>query len=562
MADSGIFIKIDGDSAGFSKALGKAKKGIKDFDGESKKLQVSLRGLTSAFAVVAGGATALAGGLSAVTISAANNAKEISNLSRVAGIGAEEFQAFAYASSSVGIEQDKLSDILKDVNDRAGELISEGGGEMAALFEALGVSVEDAKKQINGLTSQDTLQLLVNQMQQAGFNAQQLTAGMEMIASDAVMLLPLLQDNGAALAELNEEAKDIGAVLSATDITELEEAAKAITRLETSFSSLANELAINVAPIVTDVADGLTKLLRQGREEADKAKLDEFLRQTGVEANLLDAEIEELNKEMQLLIDKNAYLVGQDFLINNQEIESKRQQIAALSAEAKELRDSMEAALGVSTADAADDSVVSEPELPTLKPIDFGDMDYELEYDNRNDIIQQKEDEATAIMERAAEQRRQIEQMEMDAKFTIAKTGLGALSLLFDGESKKGFEAQKKIAYAQTLVSGYQAAQAAYTGGVMATGQPWVGAAYAGASVLATVAQLQGISKTQYNSSGGSPSRISDSSSSIASSASAATTQQNVTINATGDFFSRAQLDSIIEQINESVSDGATIRLQ
>ena len=73
--------------------------------------------------------TAVAAGAMAVLIkSSINSAAEIENFAKLAGSSTTEFQKFAAGASTVGVESDKLSDILKDVNDKVGDFIATGGG--------------------------------------------------------------------------------------------------------------------------------------------------------------------------------------------------------------------------------------------------------------------------------------------------------------------------------------------------------------------------------------------------------------------------------------------------
>jgi hypothetical protein len=65
-------------------------------------------------------AAALAGAVVVMTRSTVAAANEIGQLSQVANANPEVFQRWSAASTTVGIEQEKLADILKDVNDRVG----------------------------------------------------------------------------------------------------------------------------------------------------------------------------------------------------------------------------------------------------------------------------------------------------------------------------------------------------------------------------------------------------------------------------------------------------------
>ena len=142
-------------------------------------------------------------------------AKEISNLSAVAGTGVERFQELAFASKTVGIDQSKLADILKDVNDKFGDYISTGAGPLADFFDNIAPKVGVTQKAFEGLSSDQSLGLYIKTLQDAGVNQQQLTFYMEALASDATALSPLFLNNAGALDTLSESARELGVVIDA-----------------------------------------------------------------------------------------------------------------------------------------------------------------------------------------------------------------------------------------------------------------------------------------------------------------------------------------------------------
>src|SRR5690606_448282 len=125
-----------------------------------------------------------------------------------------EFQRWAAGSKRVGIEQDKLADILKDVNDRVGDFMETGGGPMKDFFEQVAPKVGVTAQQFKNLSGPQALQLYVDTLQKAGLNQQQMTFYLEAMASDATALIPLLQDGGKAMNAYGDAAERSGAILS------------------------------------------------------------------------------------------------------------------------------------------------------------------------------------------------------------------------------------------------------------------------------------------------------------------------------------------------------------
>ena len=163
------------------------------------------------------GGTAALGAASAAMVrtlnDAANMAFEIENLARVSGTGIERFQELAYASRSVGIEQSKLSDILKDVNDKLGDYYATGAGPLADFFDNIAPKVGLARDAFQGLSSDQALGLYVKSLQDANVSQSELTFYMEAIASDATALTPLFFNNAEAMEKLAQSGRDLGLVM-------------------------------------------------------------------------------------------------------------------------------------------------------------------------------------------------------------------------------------------------------------------------------------------------------------------------------------------------------------
>ncbi|MFH4293729.1 hypothetical protein WAJ58_21515, partial [Acinetobacter baumannii] len=78
--------------------------------------------------------------------------KELEIQARLANSNTLEFQEWAFAAKKVNVEQDKLSDIMKDVNDKFGDFMQTGGGEMADFFEKIAPKVGVTAQQFKGLS--------------------------------------------------------------------------------------------------------------------------------------------------------------------------------------------------------------------------------------------------------------------------------------------------------------------------------------------------------------------------------------------------------------------------
>lgn len=148
---------------------------------------------------------------------------EMGRLAELSGAAAGDFQSWAYAARTVGIEQDKLGDIFKDVQDKVGDFLQTGGGELANFFDNVAPKVGVTAEQFRNLSGPDALQLYVSSLEKANLTQSEMTFYLEAIANDATLLLPLLLQNGEGYKALAAEAEKLGLVLSEQDAASAKE---------------------------------------------------------------------------------------------------------------------------------------------------------------------------------------------------------------------------------------------------------------------------------------------------------------------------------------------------
>ena len=205
-------------------------------------------------------ATALAGAVVAMTRSTVAAANEIGQLSQVANANPEVFQRWAAASATVGIAQEKLADILKDVNDRVGDFLQTGGGPMADFFENIAPRVGVTADQFARLSGPEALQLYVSSLEKAGVSQQEMTFYLEAMASDTTRLIPLLQNGGAEMTRLGAQAQALGAVLDADAIAAMRRSELALVSIGQVFTGVRNRIAVALAPSLEAAANAFVAL--------------------------------------------------------------------------------------------------------------------------------------------------------------------------------------------------------------------------------------------------------------------------------------------------------------
>ena len=245
-----VIAKVGGFVGGMDKAERSSAKWRKEVERNATAV-----GAAIGTAVVAGVAA-----LAAFTVSTVNAGTEISRLAAVAGSNTDEFQRYAAGAKAVGIESDKFADILKDVNDKVGDFLLNGGGELQDFFKTIAPKVGVTAEAFRNLSGPQALQLFASSLEKAGLSQAEMTQQMESLANDATMLLPLLRDSGAGFAVLGDAAEKAGAIMDQKTITATQNLAAAGWLAQQSMAGIKNQLASALMPTLSDYSDILFDL--------------------------------------------------------------------------------------------------------------------------------------------------------------------------------------------------------------------------------------------------------------------------------------------------------------
>lgn len=221
--------------------------------------------------ILANAVSNLTSQLSQLFSEALRNAREIENMSRLANTTTQEFQEWAFASKSVGVSQEKLGDIMKDVNDKFGDFMQTGGGEMADFFEKIAPKVGVTAKEFQGLSGPQILGKYYDTLQKANVSQAEMTFYMESIANDATLLAPLLANNGEKLKEMAKQAHDLGIILTDEAIQATKEFQGALGLIGSTIKGVVGNILADLAPALKGMADNFLTYMVDSKESVDGA---------------------------------------------------------------------------------------------------------------------------------------------------------------------------------------------------------------------------------------------------------------------------------------------------
>ncbi|HGY3554368.1 TPA: phage tail tape measure C-terminal domain-containing protein [Pseudomonas putida] len=289
-----VIAQVGGFVAGMDKAERSSAKWRKEVEKSAKAVGT---------AVGAGVATAVTA-FTTMMVSAVNSASEISNLAAVANVSVTDFQKMAVGAKTVGIEQDKLSDILKDVNDKVGDFLNTGGGGMADFFEQIAPKVGVTADQFRNLSGSQALGLYVSSLEKAGVSQSEMTFYLEAIASDATALLPLLRNNAEGFKKYGDAAEAAGSIMDETTILAAKQFRNELTVLGTYLGAVKTTLAAEFMPVLAQLSKDLASSTQEagGLKSQISALADSMIETVAVTASIGDGIARAFNITAQTLV--------------------------------------------------------------------------------------------------------------------------------------------------------------------------------------------------------------------------------------------------------------------
>ena len=268
----GLALQISASTAGLQQGVQAVNKRLDEMSAQAEKTAKGMNVLKTIeiSRALIDGVKAISSALTSAASSAAdlfNNSRqivaELKTMAAISNTSVENFQRLALAAASVGIEQDKLSDILKDVNDRVGDFLQTGGGPMADFFESIAPKVGVTAEHFKDLSGPEALQLYVSSLEKAGVNQQEMTFYLEAMASDLTALLPLLKDGGAGIEEFGSKADELGIVLTEDQVAAVKEMNGALSLVGQTMQGIINQVTAELAPTITQVAGEIVQMFQE-----------------------------------------------------------------------------------------------------------------------------------------------------------------------------------------------------------------------------------------------------------------------------------------------------------
>lgn len=244
------------------------------------KIPDGIKGLIGGFDL----ASAAAGGITTALIGATGKivdltkealtwADDLTTKSQTIGVDTEKMQALEYAATTLGVSVETIDDVIKEINNKAGET-DKIVGKYVGNIEALQSASEDERKAVSEATKEwealgvqiydengnlkDAIEIFYDLVDAFGrtSNATERQKQMQdLLGESARKLNPIIEAGRSGMERLEQEAYDTGVVLGEDLVRQADLAASALNRLDMKVDSLKNKFVL----LLTGFGEGVWK---------------------------------------------------------------------------------------------------------------------------------------------------------------------------------------------------------------------------------------------------------------------------------------------------------------
>jgi len=191
---------------------------------------------------------------------------EIGDEARRAGLGVEEFQELKYVAEQNRIGVDSLVDGIKELNLRADEFITTGGGSAAEAFQRLGYDAETLAVKLRDPSA--LFSEIIGKLGHLDRAAQIRIADEIFGGTGGERFVQLIEEGEDALNRTRQEAHDLGLVMDEDVITRADELDRKFNAIATAVGSALKGAIVEAASALSDFINAFNGFMERWSGEA------------------------------------------------------------------------------------------------------------------------------------------------------------------------------------------------------------------------------------------------------------------------------------------------------
>jgi hypothetical protein len=251
-------------------------------------------------AAAAAGVGAIALGVTALTNKAREAAQYFDQLGDAAdrlGIGVEPLQALQFAAAQVGVSAEQLTTGIEKLGQGLSQLAGGEANDATAALKRLGIEARDAQA-----PAEQSLGKIADGLAKVQTQAERVDLVKAIFGKSGGGLIPMLADGAAKLNAMQQEARDLGAVIDADIVKRGADAADKIEALSLVFNNQLRSATIDILPhlirlgqVLAEMAGWIARVADGFRELEDRASTSLKTRIGGINEELAKMNAEQQN---------------------------------------------------------------------------------------------------------------------------------------------------------------------------------------------------------------------------------------------------------------------------
>lgn len=174
------------------------------------------------------------------------------------GVSTEALSKLQYAGSIADVDIETLRGSLEKLNVRLAEVAQEGKGPAADALKRLGLSASDLAQQ----GPIEAFHQLAGVIENIKSPAERAAVAVDLFGKAGQGMLNLVAQGKGGIGALEKEASAFGVAISDIDAAKIDEANDSMTRIWSAVSGLGNAVAIELAPYITEIAQGMISFVK------------------------------------------------------------------------------------------------------------------------------------------------------------------------------------------------------------------------------------------------------------------------------------------------------------
>jgi hypothetical protein len=271
---SRLNVSLTASIGNWEKNLEKAANKLVSFVGISKKTTDMLIGTLPKLTALFGGV-----GVAAGIKMAATRMDELAKASARLGVSSKELAGLQHAAAMGGSSAEGMTNALEKLTVQSEAALS-GNKKLEDTFRSVGVSMDDLRRK----NVSDVMSQIADGMQRLSGPGERMATTLELFGKGQHAMATVLADGSAGLKAMADEADALGLSVSRLDGKKIQAMNDAVENVANVSKGVFNQLAAEVSPIVTDIANGFVEWVKKlgGAKAITKAIVDTAIQGAGI----------------------------------------------------------------------------------------------------------------------------------------------------------------------------------------------------------------------------------------------------------------------------------------